>query len=362
MKESRLQRLVSPLSEMLYQFNMIIEGYKERNNVKIAALSCDMLPVEILAAFDLIPLHLPSFIEENSEKKGCPCGNCSTRSNLNGLSTVYDFHIVPEKCANKPTTGEQEIPLVAFNNPTGYGEDASVQLHSAIDELLRATGISEIKNIDIKKLQEITAEYDTLRKLIRGISSLRKTRPDLLSNRDLFTIFEAALVFPPALVVNHLAAIMQAMNETPGESSLEILGALVYSSSIGVDNASLLDDIEEAGCLAAEDDCTRGRRAFDLSFNSASEYLYYEILDAFSYKPLCPSIRPAEERYELLYKMIKNHGIELVIFIEDLCCEQRKKEIEFLRIKLMRSGVDPLVLSTENAHDRIHDYISKAAV
>ena len=50
-----------------------------------------------------------------------------------------------------------------------------------------------------------------------------------------------------------------------------------------------VDDMRMPAALSLEDDFCNGRRQFDLSHNASSEYLYYEILDACTYRPLCPS-------------------------------------------------------------------------
>ncbi len=129
---------------------------------------------------------------------------------------------------------------------------------------------------------------------------------------------------------------------------------MVYADDIS--DGSLLDTAEEEGFLITEDDSSSGRRQFDVSLNPESEYIYYEILDAFTYKPLAPGHRTKEERYELLYKMLKSYGIELVIFLEDCCSENTAEERDYLRIKLMRSGVDPLAVTKENIREKLREY------
>lgn len=96
-----------------------------------------------------------------------------------------------------------------------------------------------------------------------------------------------------------------------------------------------------------------------MSYNHESADLYDEILDAFSYRPRCPSVRTVDERVALFYSMIKGHGIEMVIFIEDLCCPARRRDVDALRIRLMRSGVDPLVLTSGDAAEKIRDYLRR---
>ena len=96
-----------------------------------------------------------------------------------------------------------------------------------------------------------------------------------------------------------------------------------------------------------------------MSYNHEAPDLAGEILDAFSYRPRCPSCRPLGERVDLFYSQLKNHGIEAVIIVEDLCCAARKRDIDALRVRLMRSGVDPLVVTTSDAAKKVREYVKK---
>ena len=93
-----------------------------------------------------------------------------------------------------------------------------------------------------------------------------------------------------------------------------------------------------------------------MSINPSSAHAYDEIMECMTYRPLPPPIRSAEERYELLYRMIKNYGIGTVIFIRDWCTPARAGAIDSLRRRLMRSGVDPLVVESGNAMSVVRGY------
>jgi benzoyl-CoA reductase/2-hydroxyglutaryl-CoA dehydratase subunit BcrC/BadD/HgdB len=250
--------------------------------------------------------------------------------------------------------------IIRFFNATGYGDEASRSLHQSLDDLLTAAKIGQVSQIERNHLREATIRYDTLRRLLRGISARRREKPHLLSNSDLFALFTAAVSLPPELVVECLSRIIEAMEKEESTSVGDLIPGLIYAGC--VNDATSLDEVEEAGILLVEDDTCSGRRQFDLSFNPDSPRLYGEILDAFSYRPLCSSLRPVEERFELFYRLLKNHGIEVVVFIEDLCCPSRKGDIEFLRVRLMRSGVDPLVISSADALKSVKEYVRRAGV
>jgi hypothetical protein len=349
MLESKLSYLIDPLREMICQYDVIIRGYREQSGAVIAGLTCDMLPPELTVPLGLVPVRIPSLTT----------GRCTAAgiSALPALDGIYDCIVVPRGCAGRESIPALNVPLHEFAVPTGWGEESSRAMEAALDELLRRSGRSALSNIDSVLLRSVTGDYNAFRRLVRGITSVRRDKPDLLSCRELAVVHEAAQVFPPAVVAGHLAEVLEAMNKTGSSFSKETVPALVYGSFIG--DAAVLDEIEEEGCLIVEDDACGGRRQFDMSYNHESSDLLHEILDAFSYRPRCPSIRPVGERIELFHSMLKSHGIDLVICMEDLCCPCRRRDIESLRLWLMRSGVDPIVVSSENAVVKIRDYMSK---
>ena len=57
--------------------------------------------------------------------------------------------------------------------------------------------------------------------------------------------------------------------------------------------------------------------------------------------------------------MLKGHGIDLVIFFNDGSCGCRTDGIDFLRVRLMREGVDPIVVTRDDAPQKIREYLSK---
>lgn len=96
-----------------------------------------------------------------------------------------------------------------------------------------------------------------------------------------------------------------------------------------------------------------------MSINAESDYLFYELLDAYSYRPLTPCLRKQEERYELLYKLLKNHGIETVLFYRGEDCGIYAEHIDFLRVRMMRDGVDPLEINSSDCGDKVKEYLER---
>ncbi len=345
MKESRLGHMVEPLRELLYQSDMIIRGFSDRESLPTLGLTCDFLPVEILAAAGFLPLRIPAY-----QREGNCC--CESVSAING--DTYDFILAPD-CSSGGIPGEKDN-LIRYRVPAGYGEGHSREMNTILREIIdRAGGRSPGRD----RLRESAGKYNILRRLIRGITARRRHRPWEISNRDLFTLFEAAAALPVETVIEHLAAISGRFSDESCDACT-MIPALVHAGSLG--DASVLDEIEEAGCLVAEDDLCNGRRQFDMSFNVDSPDLYEEILDAGSYRPFCPGVRPPEERYELMYRMLKGENIETVIFLVDRNCRGRAGEIEYLRVRLMRDGIDPILPGSASAFDEARNYVVRSLV
>jgi len=346
---SPFTNFISPLREMLYDYQLIIEGYKREQGLMVAGLKSYFLPPEIMKANGLLVLNLlPDFLEEKNF-------NCSNLAVDDVAGSPYDLIILPAEM--KDFILKEDDKFFLFDVPAGYGQEASIQLHREFNRLFEFLGKPSVELLDKNRLKEEATVYDTLRRLIRGISANRKLKPDILSNEDFSVIFNASLSLPPEKVLPYISNIHKKLSEISIDAKLEKIPMMIFSSFVM--DQTLFDEIENEGVVFVEDDFCTGRRNFDLSVNIDSPMLYHEILDAFSYYSYCPMIRQVEERYELIYKMLKSFNIEAVVFFEDLSCSKRKEHFDFLRVKLMRQGVDPIIVNKENALQTIKDYVAR---
>jgi len=349
MRESLLHHCVEPL-KALYADNII---QSVSDNEPVIALCCECMPFELLASAGIQPRRLRS-----EEMFCCGCITENTSSSHEPHASARASLITVHGCPLHPQSAQQfsTIEIPAFH---GWGEDASIELHQSLEALFRKLALPDINELDQHALRNANTSYDQIRRLIRGICSVRREKPFLLSNSDLFTLFDAAMCLPPGRISSRLSSILEEMNAFQCEKREDLPPVLVHSSFMF--DPSILDEIEEAGCVVAEDDCCNGRRQFDLSHNPDSPYLYYEILHNFSFKPLCPVFRSADERFELLYKLLRNYGISTVVFLDHNDDFARKEQVGPLRKKLMRSGIDPVSIKPGDARMMMRAYLENAA-
>lgn len=344
MSQNKKASAINQINKAFASYNKIITEYKKQNNISIAAWQMETVPPELTASFNVVSLKVPSFLKTDEDKKIY-------------WSQVADAYIIPETDCSciEPASS---IPVFNFKVPSGYGEDAAVAIHNETAFMLHTLFSADLKKISIDTLQEKTRIYESLRKTVRGICSLRNSSPSILTQSELALIFETALVFPPETAIEYISPIFNLYKDNTKNENNEPVKAILFSSEPF--DGKTADLIEKEGILIAEDDSQTGRRCFDISLNYESDYLFYELLDAYSYRPYSPCLRSPEERHELLYKLLRNYGIELIIFLKSNEHAMSDEIINYLRIKSMRNGVDVVIATPEESPDRVRDYLASA--
>ncbi len=349
---NQINNIFNSIREIQGQFYTIIKGFKERNNKMVVGLVYDIMPVEILAAFDMVSLFLPSFLISD---------NKTSNSSMRGMqfNKIYDLIVVPHSCPDVDYYRGFNVPLYIFEIPSGFGETFDIKFRAEIEKFLNKIFSVKLKEINNKKLKECTERYNCLRRFVRGISFLRSKNHSIINSSDLFMLFQAAAVLPFDVMEYYLKNLSEQLGglKVSADESKKIR---TLAAGHFLKEPSVLDRIEDAGCLIVEDDMDRGRRFFDFSFNISSPDLCDEIFQAYSFKLFPSFVRPVKERYELFYKMLKKHNIDLVIFLKDDHDNSAGKQVDLLRKKLMRLSVDPITVTYDNAYAAIKEYINKS--
>ena len=334
------------IKDAFASYNDIIKKYKIENNVSVSAWQMETVPPEITSSFNILSLKIPSFLKADEDIKKY-------------WSQTADVYVAPEQgCLY--AVPDISIPVYNFKIPSGFGEDAAVAIHNETSNLLHTLFSADIKKINIDFLKEKSAVYENLRRTVRGICSLRNSAPSLLTQSELEVIFEAALIFPPETALEYITPVFDFCREYSEPEKTGLLRTMLFSCDPF--KGETADLIEKEGIIITEDDTPTGRRSFDISLDNESDYLFYELLDAYSYRPYAPCLRSPGERYELLYKLIKNYGIELVIFVESPELSLSQDIINYLRIKCMRNGVDVIATSADESPARVRQYLTCAGV
>jgi hypothetical protein len=328
--------MTDPFRDLLYDYGRILNAYREDRQVKLLRLACDIIPQELMYAAGIIAAGTPSA--------------------AGGTVPVFDFSL---NLPGHVTAGPGRS--VEFAPPAGWGDFAHYESIRRFDALLKDISGTGTSSIDTGSLRNACSLYCRMRRTVRGIRSARRANPGLLSNADLFVIYEAAFCLPPEEILPLLEPLLAEMNEAPKpERPPQIFTAMI--SSPFAPDPETLDSMEDEGVLIAEDHTCAGARLFDISYNADAADPLAELIHAFTFKVYCHHVRPVSDRYELLYKMLRTHNIDCVFFMGDAGAADNDCGFSELAVRLMRSGVDPVFCTPENAVDIAADYAKKGAV
>ncbi len=342
MSKNHIISIISSLKKDLANIPELLSEMKHEMKMMTACMPCDFLPFEILRACGIHPFIMPPGFDHHPE-----------------FHTILDAIITPKSCCFALSNRNNIIPAIIIDAiPATYGDNSLHEWKTLLGNILSTLKGKDFE-IPVAELRSSAGKYATLRRLVRGITLLRREKPDALSNADLEVIFSSALAFPPGMIAPKLSSLLDALNDYSSRFEGTPIPALIYGRcrNRGVSP----DDLEKEGFLIVEDDICGGRRSFDLSYNTGADYLYDEIINAFSFRPFCPCLRSATSRFELLYMLAGSYGIETVIFIDDNSCPTRASHIDFMRRRLMRFGIDHLVLHPENPIDEARRYVDLAS-
>ncbi|TAL39194.1 MAG: 2-hydroxyacyl-CoA dehydratase [Spirochaetes bacterium] len=337
--------MLNSLESALVRIRALQAGIPEiaaNSGLPVAGILGDVMPSEILRASGILPLKVPSAVFS-----GLP---------VDGKAPVdlYEWLIVPEYMKEFVQSSFQTKNIIALPAIHGYGEQAAEAIHARINMALSAMGAGEALGVSLDSLRRSVGEFNEIRRAVRGISLLRLERNSELGNAALQEIFESALTVPSERIRPELLKILDILNGIPPvETSLPRV--MIAGGYCGC--WSLIDEIERDSCLVTEDDLADGRRQFDITLDESSDYLHFELLNAYSYKAFPFGVRAARERFELVYSQLKNYGIEAVVFLADSLCGPRGEELEYLRARLMRAGIDPIIARSADAAAVTAEYL-----
>jgi len=341
MHRETIASIIMEIKNAVSNYGKLLREYTDSENKQIAGFIVPVVPPEITSAFGIETVKLPESVITGEKE-------------FPAREHIYKAVILPEVELPCYSYGFSDTPVYRIKYPAGYGEDAAVQLHNETSAMLDSIFRINLKSIDIAELQKRTGVFEMLRRSVRSITSIHQEKKGILSAEELDIVFEASSIFPPDFALKLILPLLEELRNFQIKQGSYKAKALIYGARKIPPH--IIDYIESRGIDASEDDTCRGRRLFDISLNSESEFIFYELLDAYSYRPVSPCLRGVEERYELLYKLLRNYGINLLIFYLDDICGLSSDAVSYLRIKCMRDGIDPLVIDKKNYEEVIENY------
>ncbi|MCD4727377.1 MAG: 2-hydroxyacyl-CoA dehydratase family protein [Pirellulales bacterium] len=345
---------IQPFREAIKSKKQKYELHAAHGN-KILGYFCTYTPVELIHAAGFLPMRLmgestviakadtltPNFI--------CPFLRRTLEDALNGeydfLSGVVQGYTCDAACGliniwEENIGGEvfHTLPLPYNDNPDARRFFRSVVLEFT-EKLNRAGG-----RFSEGSLSESLALYGEIRRMVLDLYRLRYDGRLPLNAKDVFTVVNAGFVMPPETYRDELVKLMSAINTTDTAATGRGIPVLVSGSL--VEDARVLDILEESGGKVVADDLCSGLRHFQPADGKGDGPLD-RLADRYIRRAPCPARARAVDRAPYLADLIRKSDARGVVFLLQKFCTPHLADLPILNETLKIEGIPSIVLEME---------------
>lgn len=377
--------MVNPKQRNLTSYGQRIEKAKalrEQGN-RIIGYFCCLMPLELITASGIVPFRLTgnmkgaitqadAYLETNL----CPfVRNCFDLA-LRGDYEFLDGLIIPHACDTLEKLYtiwrcEHPFPYMHFLNVPHMTRPTSIHFYMQELEILRRS-LEDLtgKSISGQDIRQAIQLHNEVRGLLRDLYRLRRGEPPRVSGSEAMKITLDGFGLPASdyrLLLKNSLAMIKAHPKAPSPESVRVL---VYGTE--VDDASLLELIEQCGATVSMDDLCTGSRSFwqDVELTNdpleglAKHYLL-DIKCPRTYRPRYGDYhQDLENRFGYLKEYVEEFRVNGVIMYIMRYCDSHEFDAPDVKEYLQRLGVPVLYLeeeyslsSTEQLRSRIEAFV-----
>jgi len=215
-----------------------------------------------------------------------------------------------------------------INLPHKVTEDSLSFFRDYLEDFKQALERFTGQSISSERLREAIRLYNRTRELLRELYRLKQQSPPPLTGAETMEVILAGMILPKADYNHLLEELLVELRQQPERSAGELPRLLVSGSEL--DHPDYIRVIEELGCVVVIDDLCVGTRYFwDLVEEGPDP------LDALACRYLskspCARMRPSNRRIEHLTNLIRDYGVEGIIFQLIKFCDLYSEDIPVLR-------------------------------
>jgi len=341
------------LTDLVHRHKEIAREEKEKNGRLVFGTLCSYVPVEILHAFDILPVRLWGD-GKNHERADTllPTYICPPARNIMamGLAGDYDFlDGVIHSYTCDATCGLFNIwcrnlkPAFSFllSPPYMNTDEAAAYCIAEFEALIAALEDYTKKRFSAGRLQDSINLYDAARERIGAIYRANQNGA-AVRYLDLYQMNLALQVLPIERVVPFYDGYLSNVRMSPGKGAKH---RIMISGSV-VSDQDILERIEALGGDIVADDTCLGYRLVQQRVPPREDPLsalahYY--LD----RPPCSSRADFPARKEYIRETISAFDVNAVIFMHQKFCEPHLADHPFLKKVLAEKGIPQVQLELE---------------
>lgn len=343
----------SKLEDLVHRHREIAREEKEKNGRLVFGTLCSYVPVEILHAFDILPVRLWGEAKNNERANALlPTYICPPARNIMamGLAGHYDFldgmihsYTCDATCGLFNIWCRNLKPAFSFllSPPYMNTDEAVAYCMAEFKALITALEDHTGTPFSAGRLQESISLYDAARERIGAIYRAHRNGA-IVRYLDLYQMNLALQVLPIERVVPFYDAYLSNVRMNPGKRAMH---RIMISGSV-VSDCDILARIEALGGDIVADDTCLGYRLVQERIPPREDPLsslarYY--LD----RPPCSSRADFPARKDYILKTISAFDVNAVIFMHQKFCEPHLADHPFLKNVLTEKGIPQVQLELE---------------
>jgi bzd-type benzoyl-CoA reductase N subunit len=354
MEMTSLAKLLLEADEIPY--NSAIKHWKSQEK-KVIGWLCTYTPEEVIYAAGILPIRIYGNPERSSlgdaylQPNTCPyarsCMGSAIEKEYHFLDGIVATHTCDAIC-RLYDLWDLYAPLpfrYIMDSPHKLAPSAHKYHLQQLKRLIKA--LETFVNIQITEedLNRSFQVYQENRTLLMALYQLRKKNHATVRASEVLKIIKASTVMPKE---EHNKLLQEALVEleTKESSSTEKKIRLVVSGSI-MNDAALLELIEECGGLVVSDDLCVGTRYFWPGSPTGNDTLT-NISQFYLEKIPCACIHPPERRLHHIMHMVKEFSAQGVILYSLIFCDTFAYDFVLFKKKLEEARIPVLLLTLEH--------------
>ncbi len=329
------------------------------NGRKILGYFCSYTPEEIIHAGGIHPLRLfgtkgdTSLADRHLQAYCCSLARGALTDVLGGTLDYLDGAVFPHTC----DTIQRLSDIWRLNTHFQFFADVvlPVKLNTEsaltyLEDVLRKFRKDLEKGFGIQitdaNLKESIRTYNTVRTLLKKISEIRSKDPGMLSARDLNALVRGSMILDRDQLVEKLA---QVVRKLEGQRSIGSNTKKRIMLAGGLcDNPDLYVLLEKAGAEVVWEDLCTGSRYFEGTISEDGDPIA-SIARRYFERVICPAKHTTiTARGENLVKLVREHGVQGVVFLLLKFCDPHSFDYPYLKEFLDRENIPSMLLEIEN--------------
>ncbi|MBU2608035.1 MAG: 2-hydroxyacyl-CoA dehydratase family protein, partial [Chloroflexi bacterium] len=245
----------------------------KKQGKQVIGYLCSLVPLEIIAAADLIPFRIKGNPHEPITKADtqmetivCPLIRSCFDMALKGNYEFLDGLVIPHTCDSVSRTYDiwkynLNLPYNHFLNvPHSCGEPSLEFFKDMLDVFRKSLEKLTGREISDQSINRAIQLYNQNRALMRELYELRKSDPPLISGVEMTKVLVAAMSLPVDECNTLLAGVIQKVKERKNGPVRKSARIIVIGAE--VDDAALMEIIEESDANVVIDDLCIGTKIY----------------------------------------------------------------------------------------------------